>query len=230
MFARTIDLLGEEGFDRLRRSFVVVVGLGGVGSHTVVGLARAGVGRLRIVDADRVTASSLNRHAMAVAGDVGRRKTVVVGEWLESLGSAIEVEVDDVFVDAETIDHVLRGGPDLIVDAIDSVGPKTSLLAACVASSLPVISSMGASSRTDPTRIRVGDISETTVCPLARRVRIRLRRLGVTNGITAVYSTERPRSPLPPDDEEETIRRGRIRHRQPSLSTLPGIFGYVAGE
>ena len=152
------------------------------------------------------------------------RKTVVVNEWLESLGSTIEVEVDDVFVAAETIDHVLQGSPDMIVDAIDSVGPKTSLLAACVASSLPVVSSMGASSRTDPTRIRVGDISETTVCPLAQSS-IRLRRLGVTSGITAVYSTERPRSPLPPDDEGETIRRGRIRHRQPSLSTLPASSG-----
>ena len=164
MFARTIDLLGEEGFSQLRESFVVVVGLGGVGSHTVAGLARAGVGRLRIVDADRVTASTCNRHAMAVAGDVGRRKTVVVKEWLESLGSMIEVEADDVFVAAETLEQVLHGSPDMIVDAIDSVGPKTSLLAACVASSLPVVSSMGASSRTDPTRIRVGDISETTVC------------------------------------------------------------------
>lgn len=231
MFSRTIDLLGREGHDRLRKSRVVVVGLGGVGSHVVTALARAGVHRFRLVDADVVTRSSLNRHATALAADVGRPKTEVLEDWLVRLDPEIDVEGVQEFAASENFNSILRGEPDMVIDAIDSVGPKTDLLAFCVSENLSVISCMGASSRTDPTKIIAADIAESVACPLARRVRKGLRKRGVEDGITVVFSTERPRPPLPPDDSEETLVRGRVRNRQPSLSTLPGIFGYaIANE
>ena len=227
VFSRTVDLLGAEGFARVRESFVVVVGLGGVGSHTVVALARSGVARMRVVDPDVVSESSLNRHAVASAADIGKAKAEVMASWLAGFGPAVCVQASRVFVDAETVGEVLSGQPALVVDAIDSVGPKTELLVACVERGVPVVSSMGASSRCDPTRLRIADISETRVCPLARRIRKWLRRRGVERGIRVVYSDEPPVAPLPPDDEVRTVDRGRVRNRQPSMATLPGIFGFV---
>lgn len=227
MFSRTIDLLGQDSHDRLRESLVVVVGLGGVGSHVVTAMARAGIRRFRIVDADVVTRSSLNRHATAVGADVGRPKTEVLEEWLLCLDPEIEVETVPVFAAAENFDSLLQSEPDMVIDAIDSVGSKTDLLAFCVRRCLPVISCMGASSRTDPTKIIVADIAESVSCPLARRVRKGLRKRRIEKGITVVFSTENPQQPLPPDESEETPARGGIRRRQPSLSTLPGIFGYT---
>lgn len=227
---RTADLYGADGVERLLRAFVVVVGLGGVGSHAAVALARSGVGRLRVVDHDVVTASSLNRHAVATAADVGRPKVDVVARALTAIRPSLEVEALGLFCAADTLDRVLCGSPDWVVDAIDGVNTKTALLAACVGRGLQVATSMGASCRTDPTLVRVADIGRTEVCPLAARIRRRLRRVGVQGGITAVYSTETPLPPLEPDDDDPHLGHGRRRRRLPSSSTLPGIFGYaVAG-
>jgi len=115
-----------------------------------------------------------------------------------------------------------------VVDAIDSVGPKVTLLRCCVERALPVVSCMGASARTNPLLLRVDDIARTSVCPLARAVRRRLHRVGITEGITAVYSLEATGPSLPPDESEPTLRRGRVRRRLPSLGWMPGIFGYTA--
>lgn len=146
------------------------------------------------------------------------------------LGGSTEVELSTAFIAADTLDQVFAGPPNLVIDAIDSLGPKTTFLEGAVSRGLPVIASMGASSRTDPAKIRVGDLSETSVCPLARHLRKWLRRRGVDQGITAVYSVEPPRAQLPPDDQEQPLERGRARNRLPSLSTLPGIFGYTAAN
>lgn len=224
-FSRTVDLLGMSGFQRLRAASVVVVGLGGVGSHAAVALVRAGIGRLCLVDGDRVTESSLNRHAVAGRDDVGDAKTEVLRHHLLRLSDATVVDTRPVFVDGVTMDEVLDSGQ-LVLDAIDGAAAKAGLLLACVRRGLPVASSMGASSRTDPTKLRVGDLFDTQVCPLARQLRLRLRRCGVGRGITVVYSVEPARSPLPPDREEGSLQPG-VRHRQPSLSTMPGIFGYA---
>ncbi len=230
MFGRTIDLLGEEGFAALRRSRVTVFGLGGVGSHAAAALVRAGVRRLRVVDFDKVTWSSLNRHAVARAGDVGRGKAEVVAEILGAVAPEVEVEPLEAFFHDDTADELLAPAPDHVVDAIDSYTPKVTLLRHCLRRGLPVVSSMGASARTDPTLLRVGDISETRVCPLARVVRRGLSKHGITGGFPAVYSIEAPLPPLPPDEGDETLRRGRVRNRLPSLSVMPGIFGYTVAS
>jgi tRNA A37 threonylcarbamoyladenosine dehydratase len=225
---RTIDLLGREGFERLRSALVVIVGLGGVGGHAAVALARAGVGRLRLVDFDQVTLSSLNRSAFATPAEVGEPKVQVLLRFLERIDSAISVDPMQAFFHTETAEAILSGQPDFVVDAIDSLNPKVALLQTCVERSLRVVSCMGASARTDPLALRVGDLHETRVCPLARVVRKKLGRLGITRGIPTVYSVERGRAPLPPDTGDETLQRGRIRRRLPSLGILPGIFGYTA--
>lgn len=227
MFARTIDLLGEEGFRALEEARVLVVGLGGVGSHAAVALARVGVGKLRLVDFDDVTWSSLNRHACAVRSDVGKPKVDVLRRFLSEVNPALDIDTQKVFFHDDTADAVFSGSWDLVLDAIDSVTPKIALLRQCVERRLPVVSSMGASARTNPTLLRVGDINETRVCPLARVIRRGLRQHGIRSGIRAVYSIEAPLSPLPPEECEETLKRGRVRSRLPSLSALPGIFGYA---
>ena len=197
MFERTVDLLGDEGFDALQRARVVLFGLGGVGSHAAAALVRAGVRRLRVVDFDDVTWSSLNRHAVARAADVGRGKAQVVAELLNAVAPGARVEPVKAFFHDDTADELLGDGPDHVVDAIDSYTPKVALLRHCVRRGLPVVSSMGASARTDPTLLRVGDISETRVCPLARVVRRGLGRQGIRRGFLTVYSIEAPLPPLP---------------------------------
>ena len=226
--ARTVDLLGAEGFERLRRSLVVVVGLGGVGSHAAVALGRAGVGRLRLVDFDTVSWTSLNRSAFAGSDDVGQPKAIALTRFLHAIDATLEVEPQQLFFHQDTAEQVLGDRPDFVVDAIDSVTPKLALLRACHGRGLPVVSCMGASARTDPLQLRVGDIAETRCCPLARVVRKELRHHDIHGGILCVYSVEDARAPLPPDEEEETLRRGRVRRRLPSFSTMPGIFGYTA--
>jgi tRNA threonylcarbamoyladenosine dehydratase len=227
ILTRCADLLGEPGLAKLRAARVAVVGLGGVGGHAALALARSGVGRLRLIDCDRVTWSSLNRSAWAVAADVGRSKASSLAERIAALGAGTGVEAVEAFFHEDTADELLAGPPDFVLDAIDGLAPKTALLRACVARGIPVGSSMGASARTDPTRVRIGDLAETEVCPLARAVRTRLRRCGIRGGIPVVYSVEPPLAPLPPDEGDETVRRGRVRRRLPSLGMLPGIFGYA---
>lgn len=242
-FGRNADLYGNDGFARIRRGSVAVIGLGGVGSHCAVNLARSGVGRLLIVDFDRVTASSLNRSPVAGPGDIGRLKADVLGDHLRRTCDDTDVVVSHAFCAADTLSDLLGSGrgeqagspaarglprpPDLVIDAIDSLNPKVTLLAYCVQERLPVLSSMGAAGRRDPTRVHVADLEATSVCPLARQVRSRLRRRGVAGGITCVFSTEPPAPPREPDLGDRTYDRGRLRNRLPSQMSLPGVFGYT---
>jgi len=226
-FQRTSELFGAEQFVKIRNSRVAVIGLGGVGSHAAVALARSGVGELLLVDFDRVTASSLNRSPFAGPQDLGRYKVEVAHENLTRTCPDTRIVASKEFCHEETLDELLTPEPDCIVDAIDSLNPKVTLLAYCAQRNLPTFSSMGASSRRDSTKVRSGDIATTEICPLARQVRKLLRRRGVDHGITCVYSVEVPSSPLPPDWEDWNYDRGRVRNRLPSQMSLPGIFGYT---
>lgn len=227
-FSRTIDLLGQEGFAKLRSAYVVVIGLGGVGSHAASALIRAGVGRLKLIDFDKVTWSSLNRNAWAAPKDVGYPKVTVLSNYLQVVDPEACIEAVEAFFHADTATELLAGPPHFVIDAIDSFNPKVALLEYCFKHHIPVISCMGSSARTDPTMLRIGDISETRICPLARVVRRRLHQLNIRQGIQCIYSVESPRDPLPPDLSDETLRRGRIRNRLPSWCILPGIFGFAA--
>ncbi len=230
-FTRTVDLYGEDGFARIRAGGAIVVGLGGVGAHCAVCLARSGIGRLRLVDFDRVTMSSLNRLPEVTPADVGRLKADVYGDWVRSVCPDTSVIAESAFVADDTRDALLpvslRENHPVLVDAIDALNPKVGLILYGVAQGYHVISSMGAAAKRDPGQVRVADIADTSVCPLARAVRVRLKRRGVTGGVTCVYSLEVPAAPLEPDlgGEGPALRRGRVRKRQPSNMSLPGIFG-----
>ncbi len=213
---------------------VVVFGLGGVGSHALEAFVRSGVGYVRIVDFDVVHESNINRQLFALHSTVGLPKTEVAVERMKDINPHCTIELHHTFASSETLDELLTGPLDVVVDAIDSVTPKRDLLYAARQKGYFVVSSMGAAGRIDPSMIRVGDISETHNCPLARVLRKRLHRLGLYKGIQAVYSMEIPQKATSESTSmpaEEFFRRGRERTPLGTISYMPAIFGYtVAGE
>jgi len=235
-FSRIERMIGTEGLGLLRESFVVVVGLGAVGSYAVEGLSRAGVGRLRLVDFDEIRASNINRQLYALSSTIGQAKTEVAAARVHEINPDCAVETLRCFLDEATADSVLAGPPDLVIDAIDSVSPKAHLLSEVIRRGIPAISSMGAALRTNPSMVRCGPLSSVRNCPLARLIRKRLRKRGLPVEVQCVYSTE-PVDSLPEDAisdtgdiSEETLRRGRRRRTLGSLPTLTGIFGLTAAN
>ncbi|RCX29847.1 tRNA threonylcarbamoyladenosine dehydratase [Thioalbus denitrificans] len=221
LFERTHILVGDEGVARLRSARVLLAGLGGVGSYCVEALARAGVGNLTLVDHDRVAASNLNRQLPALGSTVGEKKVEVLGARVRDINPACDLTLVDAFIRPDDMPGLLAPGFDFVIDAIDSLNCKTALVEVAWKSGIPVASSMGAGGRLDPTRIRVGDLYETEICPLARHLRKRLRRRGVGPGVRAVYSVESPLPPLPP----EPTGQGRDRAVNGTISYLPALFG-----
>lgn len=230
-FIRTQRLLGEDRFACLQSKKVSVIGLGAVGGYVVEGLVRAGVTQLRIVDFDTIQPSNLNRQILALETTVGRSKAEVAKERVAAINSECRVEALQLFAGDDTLQQILDPEPDLLVDAIDSLNPKTQLLHTAYLRKIPTISSMGAALRTDPAQIRSGDLFSTSSCPLAKHLRKRLRRRGVGSGIFCVYSTEKIDFEYRLPEEENIVGktpycdRGRKRNILGSLPTITGIFG-----
>lgn len=229
-FHRTLLLLGEEGAGRLQAAHVAVFGLGGVGSYACESLARAGVGRITIVDFDKVGVTNINRQNLAFSDTVGRPKVEVMAERIALINPDCQVTALSEFFCEENSDQILAGGFDAVVDAIDSFNPKIRLLVESLRLGLPIFSAMGAAGKIDPAKIRVGDISESTICPMARRIRKRLRAFAIETGIRVVYSIEPPILPFSPetieaDKKEFSLKRGRERMIQGTISYLPALFG-----
>ncbi len=230
-------MIGCEGMRRLAASSVAVVGLGAVGSYAVEALARAGIGRLRLVDFDIVRPCNANRQLYALHSTIGRRKADVARERVLDINPKCEVEALAVFAHSGTAAAILTGPPDVLVDAIDSVGPKVEILAAAATLGIKTVSCMGAALRTDPSLVRIGPLSETKVCPLAKHIRKRLKARGVSaDRIVCVYSIEsagdlsREAADSVHTEEQEFMGRGRARRPLGSLPTLTGIFGLVAAN
>ncbi|WP_092997365.1 tRNA threonylcarbamoyladenosine dehydratase [Thiohalomonas denitrificans] len=221
LFQRTAIILGEAGILRLRRAHILVAGLGGVGSYAVEALARAGIGRLTLIDHDIVAGSNLNRQLPALCSTVGRLKTDVMAERVADINPHCDVQLIKRFIRSDDVDELLVGSYDFVIDAIDSLNCKVSLLMAAHERRIPVISSMGAGGKLDPSRIVVGDVMDTDNCPLARVIRKRLRRRGAGRGIGAVWSNEPSCAPLPPEPTES----GRDRAVNGTISYLPALFG-----
>jgi tRNA A37 threonylcarbamoyladenosine dehydratase len=186
-FSRIKRMVGPAGMQRLESAFVAIIGLGAVGSYAVEGLARAGVGRLRLVDFDVVRPSNINRQLHALTSTLGMPKTAVARRRVLDINPACRVEALPCFVHTDTLAQVLAGGPVVVVDAIDSLTPKVELLAALQSRGIPVVSSMGAAWRTDPAMVRVGPLSLITTCPLATKVRKRLKSRGLSTDLPCVY-------------------------------------------
>jgi tRNA threonylcarbamoyladenosine dehydratase len=232
-FGRIELLVGAEGLARLRAAQVAVIGLGAVGGYATEALARAGVGRLRLVDFDVVAESNLNRQLYALHSTIGQPKAELAKARVRDINPDCEVEALRVFVHSDTMDEVLAGPPDLVIDAIDSYNPKLELLSALTLRQIPAVSSMGAALRSDTTLIRLGRVEDTRVCPLARQLRKGLRQRGLTCGIPCVYSEElvdTSRIEEPDEDEERVVDRGRHRRAMGSLPTMTGIFGLTVAN
>jgi tRNA A37 threonylcarbamoyladenosine dehydratase len=202
-FDRTGRLLGDSAMERLAAARVVVFGLGGVGSYAVEGLVRSGIGHLRLVDFDDVCVTNTNRQLHATVRNVGRSKAELLAQRCREINPEADVVAVKDFYRPETAEALLASdSADFVVDAIDNMKAKLHLLHRCVTLKLPVVSSMGAAGRLDPTAIRVEDLCETHMDPFAKDVRKLLRRKHGVNtegptGITAVYSIEPNRDPVP---------------------------------
>lgn len=192
---RIARLTGDSGIQALFRSHVVVFGLGGVGSYAVEGLARSGVGRLSLVDFDDVCVTNLNRQLHALKGTTGKPKAQLMADRVQQINPDCWVEPIQAFYDASTSEQLLTPTPDFVVDAIDNVTAKMHLMVTCLRRGIPIVSSMGAAGRLDPTRIRVCDLSETRQDPFAKALRKNLGKVyGIDCsrhvGITTVCSDE----------------------------------------
>jgi tRNA A37 threonylcarbamoyladenosine dehydratase len=226
-------LLGKEKLRKLHDSFVTVIGLGAVGSYTVEALARAGVGRLRLVDFDVIKPTNINRHIYALHSTMGKHKVALGRQRIHDINPDCKVEALELFAADDSMDRIFSETPNLVIDAIDSMTPKAQVLAACQRRGIPVISSMGAAMRTDPFKIKTADLFDTKGCPLAQNMRQKLRKEKVGRGIFCVYSDETKRRAFAPPEiaeAEMTFDRGRKRNKLGSLPTITGIFGLVVAH
>lgn len=193
-FIRSRMLLGDTAMDVLQGASVAVFGIGGVGSYAAEALARSGVGHLALFDGDTVALSNINRQLIALHSTVGRPKAEVMAQRIADICPDTRVSVYNVFYTAENADQYDLSGYTYIVDAIDTVSCKLTLIEGAAAAGVPVISSMGAGNKLDPTRFQIADISQTSVCPLARVMRRELRKRGIHH-LKVVYSQEPARRP-----------------------------------
>lgn len=218
---RTALLLGEEKLGMLRRAHVLVVGLGGVGAYAAEMIARAGVGRMTVADADTVSVSNINRQLVALRSTVGRPKAEVLAERLRDINPELELTVLNRFIrDEETYALLDAARYDYVVDAIDTLSPKLALILAALERGLSLVSSMGAGAKTDPTKLEIADISKTHHCPLAHMLRKRLHKAGVRRGFQAVFSPEPAREGAMILCEEQN-KKSNVG----TISYLPALFG-----
>ncbi|NOQ52008.1 MAG: tRNA threonylcarbamoyladenosine dehydratase [Desulfuromonadaceae bacterium] len=223
-FNRMELLIGTEALAKLQHTSVMVFGIGGVGSYAVEALARAGLGRLTLVDFDEVSSSNINRQIHALDSTVGRPKVEVMAERCRAINPQLEVIPIHQFYCAETSAGLLAPESDYVLDCIDHITAKLHLLQSCYQQGLPIISSMGAANKLDPTQVRVADLAETKKCRLARIIRRELRKRGIERGIKMVFSMEEFR---PLNDAVAEVRKPVLG----SSSYLPPIFGLtMAGE
>ena len=224
--SRTELLLGKEKNECLKTSTVLVAGVGGVGGYAVEMLARAGVGNLVIIDDDVVKETNINRQIIATAKNVGTSKVQLMKERISEINPEASVLAIRDFIDEDNVgEFIRRFKPNFVIDAIDSISPKIALIKYCIESNVKIISSMGAGGRLDPSKIQYADISKTTNCALARTVRERLKKQGITKGLPTVFSTE-------PVKKESIITVTDERNKCSTLGTVsyfPALFGcYLA--
>lgn len=221
MDTRTRMMLGDDGANRLHQAVVAVFGVGGVGSFAVEALARAGVGKLLLCDSETVAPSNINRQLVAYQNTVGWLKVEVAKERIASINPDCVVETFPFFFGEETLEQFPFACCDYVIDAIDSVPSKLLLIETCARQNIPIISCMGAGNKLDPTRFRVGDIYQTSVCPLAKAIRTQCRKRGIRK-LKVVWSEELPVHP--PRVEGKSNPPG-------SVSFVPSVAGLIlAGE
>lgn len=224
-FERFERLVGRQGLQRLGAASVAVVGVGGVGSYAAEALVRAGLGRLTLIDFDRIVPSNINRQVHALEQTVGQLKVEAMAARCRNIHPAIQVFPRAVPYDAGTAAELLEGGFDYLCDCIDGITAKLHLIESCRRRRIPIISSMGAANKLDPTLIRVGDLAETRHCRMARVMRRELGRRGIRTGVKVVYSLEEFHSLDDNRPHRETAPGRRPRITLGSSSYIPPLFG-----
>lgn len=224
-------LLGDEGLARLSSARVLVVGVGGVGGYACEMLVRSGVGRLTIVDSDEVGESNINRQLLALHSTVGRPKVEVLRDRLMDINPELDLRIVPEYINEENVAQLFLDAEgndihyDAVVDAIDTLSPKISLIQFCLAHGLRLVSSMGSGAKMDATAVRIADISKTYQCPLAHMLRKRLHKLGISKGFLAVFSAELPHK------ESLTLEESRNKKSQVgTISYMPAVFGCVCAQ
>ena len=223
-FERTRILLTATEMTRLSQAHVLVAGLGGVGSYCAEALARAGVGRLTLVDHDMVAPSNINRQLPAVLSTVGQSKAELMRTRIIDINPTCELHIIREFLTPDNVSERVPGDVDYVIDCIDSLNCKVALVATSIERGLRVASSMGAGNKLDPARIRLADIAKTYQGPLAAVMRKRLRKRGIYKGVLTVFSDEPGRAPLAPQPVEGS---GRARAVNGTVSYMPPIFGLM---
>jgi len=227
-FSRTRLLLGEENMERLRSARVAVFGIGGVGGYVVEALARSGIGTLDLIDDDKVCLTNLNRQIIATRKTIGSYKVDVARERILDINPEAKVNTYRTFYLPETADQFDFTVYDYVVDAIDTVTGKLELAERTIRCNVPIISAMGTGNKMDAGALQVGDLAETTVCPLARVMRRELKRRGIFH-LKVVYSTEKPiTSQGEPEEGEDNIRRRPIPGSNAFVPPTAGLL--IAGE
>lgn len=224
--SRTNLLIGEEALQKLAKSHVMVVGLGGVGSYAAEFIARSGVGTMTIIDGDVVDPTNRNRQLPALATNHGVSKASIMEERLKAINPELDLYVIKEFINPEMVIAQLAAKPDYIIDAIDSITPKVTFIKAAYEKGLKLVSSMGAGAKLDPTQLRVVDISKTYNCPFAQQVRKTLKLHNIRKGIKVVFSPEQPIK------ESLMLTDGKNYKKSAygTISYLPAVFGAVASS
>lgn len=220
---RTRLLLGSQPLERLRNSRVLLIGLGGVGAYAAENLCRAGIGSLTIADGDVIHTTNKNRQLIALDSTMGRRKAAVVGERLLDINPGLELTVIDEYLRDEPLQQLVAQPWDYVVDAIDTLSPKTFLIVDAVKAGHRLVSSMGSGGKLDPAQVQVADISRSHSCRLAYMVRKRLHRQGITQGFKVVFSPE----PVPDDAIIQVTGEANKLTTVGTISYMPAIFGCV---
>lgn len=223
---RTALLLGGEALERLKNAHVLIVGLGGVGSYAAEAVARAGVGKLTLVDADTIDDTNRNRQLIALTSTLGRPKTEVLAERLRDINPELELTLHTLFLNEETTPIVFAQPFDYVIDAIDSLSSKAGLIATAQQRNIPLISALGSAGKLDPSKVQVLSLNQTYQCPLARALRQRLKQMNVRlSDVRCVFSAE------PSSGECETYENADDLHKKShrgTISYLPPIFGLFA--
>ncbi len=219
-------LVGEQGIDKLQKSHVLVVGLGGVGSYAAEALCRSGIGEMTIVDGDVVDPTNRNRQLQALANTHGMSKAKLMEERLLQINPSVKLHVISEFQDPEKMILLLQQKFDYVVDAIDSITPKVHLIKTAKEMGHRIVSSMGAGGKMDPTKLQVVDISKTNICPMAYYLRKRLKYVGIYKGFKAVFSTELP-------NKDSIMRTDGSNFKKSAYGTssyIPAAFGLTCAS
>ncbi len=232
-FSRNELAIGTEGLEKLKNTTVAILGVGGVGSFAAEACARSGIGRIILVDKDNVDITNVNRQLVAYLSTVGKSKSAVMKERIADINPACEVIDMHMFYTEETYEEFFAQNIDYVIDASDTVMYKIHLMKECLKRNIPIISSMGAANKMDPTRFQIADISKTHTDPLAKIIRTKLRKDGIHKGVTVVFSDESPIVVRPDVVEhvgkpDAAIRKAKM---PPSSNAfVPSVAGLIAAS